>query len=738
MLNQPTPIHESDKAACPRGNIMGKAIITENLQEGKYKIEYRYNATAIEARLEKIDVEIAAGEQTRVETQVKLDAALIHMRTLNDLLNGVLSSTTLTAAEKEKQSREIVTQQQAHRLVIVGLQGTLAAVAATRTSLQLEYLRLDKVPRTRNRTVWSADYSPDLGIATNGDWNQIGTIEVPGEEQEVLLYPAKNLFRAWTPAIDGDMTPVAAQSPMAWFYNTCVVTGWQKYRPTYRFAKVLEILTATRMKVELIPPLKSTYGDVDITPTLADLTLPSYAEVECDYLDCHTQAFSIGDEVVVQYMAQNADQPKVIGFRHNPKPCSQITFYTPWDALRVRGGTEAEWTNTKQQGQRYGNAYWVGDGGACSWQGWKTRYRPHVEDGDYTRFIYTKGREYEAPGIVLGGCLVKEQILAVCQIAEGEAYYHVLFRTPHANVGTAWQQVGRTQMLSADYQPWHFSQSGLRAATVQYTTVGDDPPVSATQVVSLTYTVDGTVSFATASPVLSTQVVTPDVGTVTTTFQVALDYVGETLVTLDTIDDMRTVPFTDYSAFGVETTVVTKLRCSAVGLTLTTLQRTSRYTGFFVGIGTAIREIMLIDIATPDGLEHLNVTGGAGRTIAVLRKITLASNFESVFTETESSGADIITLTQELRIQVGLSIVPVETRGEAATFSASTGSGVSQTDNYDAVSALKSGNLTNISTSACDRLQHILTSSPWATRTTGHPRLPTTVNANAASPVGLG
>jgi hypothetical protein len=126
---------------------------------------------------------------------------------------------------------------------------------------------------------------------------------------------------------------------MAWLYNTCLVTGWQKYRPTYRFAKVLAILNADRMQVELIDPLTSTYGEVDITPTNADQTTPLYTDVVCDYLDCNTAAFTVGDEVVVQYEAQSPEKPKVIGFRHHPRPCAGVRFYTPHERLTIPSET---------------------------------------------------------------------------------------------------------------------------------------------------------------------------------------------------------------------------------------------------------------------------------------------------------------------------------------------------------------------------------------------------------------
>jgi len=45
-------------------------------------------------------------------------------------------------------------------------------------------------------------------------------------------------------------------------------------------------------------------------------------DVPIEYMNCNAGAFSDGDEVVVEFTGQDWGSPKVIGFRHDPEPCS--------------------------------------------------------------------------------------------------------------------------------------------------------------------------------------------------------------------------------------------------------------------------------------------------------------------------------------------------------------------------------------------------------------------------------
>jgi len=60
-------------------------------------------------------------------------------------------------------------------------------------------------------------------------------------------------------------------------------------------------------------------------------------DVTVDYMMCDRDAFSVGDEVIVQFTGQSWSSPKVIGFSKNPKQCpfTDIGFYNGEDYHRT-------------------------------------------------------------------------------------------------------------------------------------------------------------------------------------------------------------------------------------------------------------------------------------------------------------------------------------------------------------------------------------------------------------------
>lgn len=406
---------------------MARAVITENLGEGKYKVELRQNTAAIQARIEQIEQHLAQLETRKAELEAELAQAQDLLTSLNGQLSVILLNPSLTPREKQKQAAVVVKRQQDQRIEILKIQNQIKLVEADRLSLLSKHTDLQRYQTEDIRELWSADYSPNLGIADQ----EVGTIEVPGEQQEILLYPSKDQFRPWTPDVDGEMTPVIAQTPMEWLYNTCVVTGWQKYRPTYRFARVEEILNEDRMRVALIEPFKSTYGDVDVKPLNPDQSSVSYADVPCDYLDCNTAAFTVGDEVVVQYEAQNPDKPKVVGFRHDPQPCGAFNFYTEAsDRLRPSRDGEA-WVHSLVENPQFGNAYWVGAKAGTSWAGISARMFRSLQTPEFpAALIFHKGFAFVAPGVVHGAAVRDKFFLAVCAASVGEELRTSFYTAP--------------------------------------------------------------------------------------------------------------------------------------------------------------------------------------------------------------------------------------------------------------------------------------------------------------------
>lgn len=173
---------------------------------------------------------------------------------------------------------------------------------------QLEYLET-YVPKDEIRQAWCADLTEDLT-------GEVGTIEVPGELKSLQIRPGFSNTQAYDETRDGQLSPTATLSPAGAFYNLAMLPGWQKWKPLFRYATIDSINgNAADITLELT---HSSQQDLYINQT------DTLSDVPIEYMDCHGAAFSTGDEVLVSFTGQDWAQPKIIGFKDNPKPCGEL------------------------------------------------------------------------------------------------------------------------------------------------------------------------------------------------------------------------------------------------------------------------------------------------------------------------------------------------------------------------------------------------------------------------------
>jgi hypothetical protein len=51
-------------------------------------------------------------------------------------------------------------------------------------------------------------------------------------------------------------------------------------------------------------------------------------DVPIEYMNCNSESFADGDEVIVEFTEQDWDQPKIIGFKEAPKPCTSVFVFS--------------------------------------------------------------------------------------------------------------------------------------------------------------------------------------------------------------------------------------------------------------------------------------------------------------------------------------------------------------------------------------------------------------------------
>ena len=163
------------------------------------------------------------------------------------------------------------------------------------------------------RSVWCADLSDELT-------GTVSTMEVIGQPTHILIAPQQRETGQNLP--HGTLTPIIPMSPAQAAFNWAILPGWQKWRPTYRTAIISNIDTdADTCNVSID-------GAWSVAQSLHVNQESMLTGVPVEYMDCNAAAFEEGDHVVVEFKEQKWEQPVVVGFVTEPKPCDDINAFS--------------------------------------------------------------------------------------------------------------------------------------------------------------------------------------------------------------------------------------------------------------------------------------------------------------------------------------------------------------------------------------------------------------------------
>ena len=210
----------------------------------------------------------------------------------------------------------------------------------------LPYTNNDGEPIRQEVNAWCCDYTEDMAVGA-----EVATIEIPSERDlGVRVRPAHESRETYSAARDGKLQPSWASSPEATYWNWALHPGNARWNPNYRLGEILFIDPLTdKCTVQLDPQRnneKSRARDgntldvinpvkYQIDPDTGEQTqiLPgdnvqvsdgvtTLTDVTIEYMECNAAVFEVGDKVMVEFQNRDWNQPKVIGFAENPKPCS--------------------------------------------------------------------------------------------------------------------------------------------------------------------------------------------------------------------------------------------------------------------------------------------------------------------------------------------------------------------------------------------------------------------------------
>ncbi|RLB92208.1 MAG: hypothetical protein DRH26_06785, partial [Deltaproteobacteria bacterium] len=244
---------------------MGKGIIKSNLGDGAYSVELTLDRTRIDAAIAKLESEIA-------------DLNTLYGEEFDQEKSDILFL-KITSLEKRKSFLE------------------------------------NNMPEDPTVSAWCADLSESLT-------GTVATIEVPGERGTIQVRGGYDGAAVYSSERDGQLQPSVAGTPESVFYNLSMLAGWQKFKPTFRHGTITSIDTETDLCDITLESVTSSAQALFINQT------DTLDDVPIEYMNCNSAAFEEGDAVLIEFTGQDWENPKVVGFKTDPKPCGLGYLYT--------------------------------------------------------------------------------------------------------------------------------------------------------------------------------------------------------------------------------------------------------------------------------------------------------------------------------------------------------------------------------------------------------------------------
>lgn len=189
-----------------------------------------------------------------------------------------------------------------------------------RDRLQERKDMLDSIPDDEDRFMYAGDTWSELT-------DVVRTVEVPDEIQNrgidrILIYPGYWGGADYAPERDGQLHARESQSAAQAVFNTTILPGVQRWRPGFRFAKLMNV-----DKIEHTAEIQ--YESMDSSAQKLLITAPEAKrlEVPIEYMECNSHVFEDGDQALVELEDRDWQKPKIIGFRSKPKHCPIIMTY---------------------------------------------------------------------------------------------------------------------------------------------------------------------------------------------------------------------------------------------------------------------------------------------------------------------------------------------------------------------------------------------------------------------------
>lgn len=208
---------------------MGKANIISGGPNGLYNIELVKYTSKITEKIATITARLAILEKAISDALILKNNAEVNLEEKKTAFDYAVASYALKLIEKEAVNlalSEFIKAQSEYSSAKINY----SLLLQEKESKTKEKTLLQAALVTETRAgIWCADYTIDLAAG-----EEVGTIEINGESNQLLIYPAGDYDN-----LPGSLLQkTQASSTSGIFYNLAIMAGWQKWKPTYRVGEI--------------------------------------------------------------------------------------------------------------------------------------------------------------------------------------------------------------------------------------------------------------------------------------------------------------------------------------------------------------------------------------------------------------------------------------------------------------------------------------------------------------------
>jgi hypothetical protein len=212
---------------------MGKGLIISGGTDGLYQLQVLIDTERMTTAMARLTAAIPATDAliakavaliaaTREEIAV-LEANVRMWQILDSSASPKVHTKEIEAALKSAQAKKSTLRAQQAVKDQLGLK----KAGLTR---RIAYLTANK-PVNPIQEAWCADLTTDLS-------GYVGTIEVPGEREDVYIQPGYEENAVYDEDRDGQIQPSISGTAAQVYYNLALLPGWQKWMPTFRSGEI--------------------------------------------------------------------------------------------------------------------------------------------------------------------------------------------------------------------------------------------------------------------------------------------------------------------------------------------------------------------------------------------------------------------------------------------------------------------------------------------------------------------